>query len=361
VEGKYKLGRYQMVVRSGENKGYVYNTSIHRAAGRERDAMRRDAAKRAKELKRRTKLHEHQGALIRRRLRRPEKAAAFFARSAMLAKQRAIAAQQAFAKRMSKFSGYGRVPLKMLNSAAGYSGRAAGKSGAIASVGRDVLYPARDHATARTPAFLSRMLSPASGSQTLGEAPSVSRIRGTELFSTANTVQTGKFPGGGAGVFFRIDASSVLENLTVNYPAAVRRGALAASNLVGRKLLDIVEPYVPKDTGLLYSTSKTNVAQTSGSLVDMEDGEAYPSEQMFGVSISYNAPYAEMVYFDESKRHGSEYNEHYGTSEKGEKETARWIEVAFEKEGAAIGSLLNEYAAMIEGSMNAVNSKTVRK
>ena len=76
---------------------------------------------------------------------------------------------------------------------------------------------------------------------------------------------------------------------------------------------------------------------------------------MFGVTISYNTPYAHEVYFG-SHRHGAEFNEYYGTAEKGEKETARWIEIAFSKEQAGLRAILDDYAKIINAELNSVST-----
>ena len=109
----------------------------------------------------------------------------------------------------------------------------------------------------------------------------------------------------------------------------------------------------------MYTTAQTNVGQTAGGLVDIDGAEAYPSSQMFGVSISYNTPYAEDVYFDESKLHGAAYNREYGTSEKGEKETARWIEAAFQDRAASVQGLLGDYARIVTASLESAGLRQV--
>lgn len=174
--------------------------------------------------------------------------------------------------------------------------------------------------------------------------------RQAQMFATTKTLRTAAFPQGGRGVIFLIDANTVLQNLTVRYPQILRETAISMSETMGRKLLDIVEPYVPKDTGLLYSTAQTNTSQMVGGQIGLA-GSAFPASETFGVSISYNAPYAEIVYFDEDAAHGASYNSTHGVSLKGEKETAKWIEVAFEKETAAIDSLYAEYATAVTSAL----------
>ena len=159
----------------------------------------------------------------------------------------------------------------------------------------------------------------------------------------------------GRGIMFMIDASAVLERLTRAFPAAMQQAAVAAGDRIGRKMLDIVEPYVPKDTGLMYSTAQTNIGQSSSGMLSI-DGESLGADQMYGVSISYNTPYAEIVYFDESKAHGKAYNEKHGAGLRGEKETARWIEEAFKREGMSMSSLLNDYAEAITVALNAAGA-----
>lgn len=267
-----------------------------------------------------------------------------------------------FASRLRNQPGFGKTPVKLLMKNANLSGQAPGKRAVLSSMSHGEKYPARNlssagafAASARGPQTLSSVKRPYVGS--LGEEVGGKRLRvaaqGGSMFATSRTVMTEKFPAGGAGILFRIDAEQVIANLVQRYPAALAQAARETSDRIGRKMLDIVEPYVPKDTGLLYSSAETNVSQTAGGLVDMAGGEAYPADQMYGVSISYNAPYAELVYFDESKAHGAEYNQKHGTSEKGEKETARWIEKAFAAEGPALQGLLAEYARSISAAMNA--------
>ena len=94
----------------------------------------------------------------------------------------------------------------------------------------------------------------------------------------------------------------------------------------------------------------------AGGLVDIDGAEPYPSSQMFGVSITYNTPYAEDVYFDPNKAHGAEYNRKHNTSEKGEKEQYRWIEAAFREEGAAVNGLMGEYAQIITAAFDSMSS-----
>ena len=190
------------------------------------------------------------------------------------------------------------------------------------------------------------------------------------LFGTDKTVThkfANKFTGTPRGLFMSyslnnlvdIDANigQVMANLTGRFPKAVKDAIVGASDRIGRKMLDIVEPYVPKDTGLLYSTSQTNVDQMSRGWITAAEGIVFDDAECFGVSISYNAPYAEMVYFDTSKRHGEAYNEYHNVMTKGPKETARWIEVAFEKEVVSLRGLLSDYANVVTSALNKVGGR----
>jgi len=154
-----------------------------------------------------------------------------------------------------------------------------------------------------------------------------------------------------------INGREVTNRITQRMIPAVRKGIVAASERVGRKILDIIEPYVPKDRGYMYQSATVNANQASGDngaggIISMADGTAFPESERLGVSFSYNAPYAEMVYFDESKAHGAQYNQIHGVQEKGEKETARWIEVALQKEEVRLRSLLGDYALAVTTALN---------
>jgi hypothetical protein len=184
------------------------------------------------------------------------------------------------------------------------------------------------------------------------------------MYAVSQTVAAPKPVVGGRGVLFAMgmpmkinfDTLVVMTNLTLKYPQAIKKAIVNASGTVGRKLLDIVEPYVPKADGLLYSTATTNVDQTSGGMIDMVDNTAFPDMERYGVSISYNAPYAEMVYFG-SHAHGEEYNRKHGVMEKDSRETARWIEVAFEAQQITLNSLLDIYARHVTAGLNVASSK----
>lgn len=263
-----------------------------------------------------------------------------------------------FSDHVRRLSGFGKTPLKMMLAKHGaYSGRVVGKSLGMKNFSREEVYPARKLGTS------APFVASAVGRQTLvdnvGDLRAGSR-RGT-MFSTVNTIGPNRFTAGGdGGVFFRIDASHVITNLIEKYPAAIKAASIEIADTIGRKMLDIVEPYVPKETGAMYMSGETNVQQTAAGMVDMEGGEAYPAGQMFGVSISYNTAYANLVYFDEARLHGRAYNQHYGTGEKDDRETARWIEVAFKKEKGALTGLLNDYAVAITAAMSVAGISTTR-
>jgi len=278
------------------------------------------------------------------------------------------AAEKEYAAGLKRLPGYGRIPIKMVLRGAGMTANEHGKRGALAQLDRSVLYPPSNHASGKRPAQVTHMLAgmrgafgPYAGRQTISPnfaetfiQPSSGAMSGWSgnvgFYSTAKTVTTTRFPNGGRGLFIRIDAEEVIQKLLDEIPSKLRWTAARVSQSIGQRLLDIVEPYVPKDTGLLYTTARAETFNVTGGFVDIEGGEAYPSGQTYGVSISYNAPYAEVVYFDQRKLHGAAYNAKYGGG-KGELETARWIDVAFESEGAAIHSLFEEYAAALRAGL----------
>ncbi|OQA04703.1 MAG: hypothetical protein BWY66_02914 [bacterium ADurb.Bin374] len=327
-----------------------------RMLGASKDATKDLLARRRKFLQETARATKAADTLRRDRLRRRAYASAKYA-------QKAAKTAAKVSGRIQKLSGFGKAPIKFALKGTKLAGRLPGKMAAMKGLTRDQLYPPMRHAGSK-PLSPPVSLRGVSGRQTLaapalGRPEGLSRVAGTSLFATTKTLSAQRFGGPGQGIMFRIDAEETIAMLVQKYPATLKKAALLASDRIGRKLLDIVEPYVPKDTGLLYSTAKTGIAQTSGGLVDMEGGEAYPSGQMFGVTISYNAPYAEVVYFNENAAHGEEYNRKHGTSEKGEKETARWIEVAFEKEKAATASLMAEYALSIGAALDAAGRRAV--
>lgn len=149
----------------------------------------------------------------------------------------------------------------------------------------------------------------------------------------------------------KVDVSQVLANLS-RAQSAVRQGIVAASDHVGKKMLDIIEPYVPKDKNYMYQSARVNVDQAEAGKLAFANGMKLSEEEMYGVSISYNTPYAEMVYFDTSKAHGAKYNQKHGVQVKGEKETARWIEVAMQNEANQFRQLLTIWAQYINASLN---------
>ena len=233
------------------------------------------------------------------------------------------------------------------------------------AISRYIVYPKMNH-SGKTPLKAPVSLKPVSRKMTLTKQhPNITMPLGmghAKLFSTDKTISSPTFRGKGAGLFMsnnllsmvRLDLYTdfVLGNLSTSFPAAVKAGLVSAADKVGQKMLDIVEPYVPKDTGLLYTTARTNIDQSAQGFISAAQGVAYSDFEMFGVSISYNAPYAEIVYFNMEYAHGSAYNEKHNVVEKGEKETARWIEVAFEKEVTQLRALLDIYAKHVTSAMN---------
>ena len=202
------------------------------------------------------------------------------------------------------------------------------------------------------------------------------RGKNLNLYSTMNTINVPSrnqalakagvmrdFKGKGRGVLMSmqlrglitIDGKNVSDRITQRMIPAVRKGIVAASEKVGRKILDLIEPYVPKDREYMYRSAITNSGQAEGGMISMADGAAFPESERLGVSFSYNTPYAEMVYFDETKAHGAEYNAKHGVQEKGEKETARWIEVALQKEELRLRSLLGDYALSVTTALNSAS------
>lgn len=358
------LGKNQRIARSGR----AYYMSPARIADRAAAKKNRLAI-----IKQQTKIRLAQNkakAISKAReqkkviARRKAHTKAFFAAKPQIRARQAAAKAVSYAKQLRNLPGFGKTPVKMLLQQNRMSRDAPGKRAVMSAMTHAEKYPARKlggkapFAASSVGAMAST--SRISGKQSLGEIGQSLRpsVRGGSIFSTASTIHTPKFPEGGAGIFFRIDADQVIANLTQRYPAALRVAAIEAADRIGRKMLDIVEPYVPKDTGLLYTSGETNVQQTAAGLVDMAGGEAYPSGQMFGVSISYNAPYAEIVYFDEEVAHGKAYNAKHGTSEKGDKETARWIEAAFEHEKGALQGLLFEYSRAITLAIGTAGGKS---
>lgn len=355
----YKEGMRLTASQHRASSGLIYNISARRRAQMEVNATKRAARARKRDAEKerlrgireiaRTKRHERAIATRRQKekVREPGRR-----RARQAAVQSKLVRQ---IRGMSTFLGKG--PLKLqLKGQPWATGRRFNR--ALKSLPHGERFPAFGHGS---PTQMKRPVSMAPVSGKLGlSAPRYDRasgVRGTSVFGTLQTVAAAG--GSGRGIFFRIDAEAVVANLIARYPQAMAAAAETAAKTIGDKLLNIVEPYVPKDTGLMYTTAQSNSGQTAGGLVDIEGAEAYPSSQMFGVSISYNTPYAEDVYFDETKRHGAEYNSYYGVNEKGEKETYRWIEAAFKDSAASVQGLLGDYARIVTSSLNAVGMRQV--
>lgn len=397
IRGKYeKLSarQYEMVEKDTGAKVIVYATKERVAArkkaqaDREARALQREALRAERERKR----VESRARAKENRRRRD------VARSAALRtmKRRTVAAKaKAYAKRVSALSGFRRVPLKMLlagkpgikgtrgNMTALQSygtgrqilskkrGSSFGKSRSkgVRNIPRSTMYPPMRHSQGKPHPIIKKMLKPVSGRLTLeniSEKMTPTKWSGGKgsMYAVSQTVVAPKPVVGGRGVLFamgmpmkiELDTLVVMTNLTLKYPQAIKKAIVNASGTVGRKLLDIVEPYVPKDTGLLYSSATTNINQTSGGMIDMIDNTAFPDTERYGVSISYNAPYAEIVYFG-SHAHGEEYNRKHRVMEKDSRETARWIEVAFEAQQITLNSLLDIYARHVTAGLKVASSK----
>ena len=365
---RYPLAPYQYIGSSKIVRSTSYARINQRNKALQKRAIRRNQTQIKNVIATQTKLAQKQIIRDRSFEKRVERSRQFFAQMERNRKATRAAQARAFAAKIRGYADFGKTPTRMIanrmNAHALYATlpkslrpSTAGKRTAMASFSRQEKYPSRNLGSAAS------FAASAIGNQTLIETPG--RLmrgsgRGT-LFTTTETVGPNRFTkGGDGGVFFRIDAEQLISNLVQKYPAAIRAAVIGASDLIGRKMLDIVEPYVPKDTGHLYMSGQTNVAQTAGGLVDMEGGEAYPSDQMYGVSISYNTAYAQLVYFDETKAHGAAYNAKHGGGEKDERETYRWIEVAFAKEKGALTGLLNEYSSIINTALNAAGISSTR-
>lgn len=245
------------------------------------------------------------------------------------------------------------------------------RTGAKAADIRSGRFPAMQHAAGKSRRGMlvdSKAIKAVSGNMVLRD-PSGTKRRGVttaiggqkyNLYGTTPTISTPKkFYGMPRGVMMMmpvqarimVDVSRVLLNLN-RAERAVRNGIIAASDAVGKKMLDIIEPYVPKDKGYMYQSAKTNVDQSANGMISFANGVPLSDSEMYGVSVSYNTPYAEIVYFDTSKAHGAEYNQKYGVQEKGEKETARWIEVAMEQEQNQFRQLLGIWAQYMTAALN---------
>lgn len=188
-----------------------------------------------------------------------------------------------------------------------------------------------------------------------GRGERISGVPG-QFAVTPDTLRTSKFPEGGYGIYFRLNTTNIVNALSRHYPQQMIAASKRFAPMIGKKLLDIIEPYVPKDTGLMYTTA----TEVSGrDISDSFRGVGSIGDSSFGVAISYNTPYAEMVYYDETKAHGREYNLKHGTNVKGELETARWIEAAFNSpaERVRIRGLMEEYASKVVGALKSVRLK----
>ena len=397
IRGKYeKLSarQYEMVEKDTGAKVIVYSTRERVAARKKAQAKAEARAQQREALRaeRERKRVESRARAKENRRRRD------VARSAALRtmKRRSVTAKaKAYAKRVSALSGFRRVPLKMLlagkpgikgtrgNMTALQSygtGRqilskkrgssfAESRSKGVRNIPRSTMYPPMRHSKGKPHPIIRKMLKPVSGRLTLenisGKMVPTKWFGGEgSMYAVSQTVAAPKPVVGGRGVLFAMgmpmkiefDTLVVMTNLTLKYPQAIKKAIVNASGTVGRKLLDIVEPYVPKADGLLYSSATTNIDQTSGGMIDMIDNTAFPDTERYGVSISYNAPYAEIVYFG-SHAHGEEYNRKHGVMEKDSRETARWIEVAFEAQQITLNSLLDIYARHVTAGLKVASSK----
>lgn len=389
-----RLSKSQYMVMSEGKRVVVYSTKERVAARKKAQAKAEARAQQRVALKaERQKRWEDSRATVKENRRRRD-----VARSAALrtTKRRTVTAEAtAYAKRVSASSGFGRVPLKMLLAGKRGIKGTRGKMTALQSYGtgrqilskksgsslhearltgvrnipRSTMYPPMRHSKGKPHPIIKKMLKPVSGRLTLqniSEKMTPTKWFGGKgtMYAISQTVAAPKPVVGGRGVMFSMgipvrfefDVLRVMRNLNLTYPGAVKRSVVSASKVVGPKLLDLVEPYVPKDTGLLYSSATTNVDQTSGGMIDMVDNTAFPDMERYGVSISYNAPYAEIVYFG-SHAHGEEYNRKHGVMEKDSRETARWIEVAFEAQQITLNSLLDIYARHVTAGLNVASSK----
>lgn len=156
----------------------------------------------------------------------------------------------------------------------------------------------------------------------------------------------------GGGIMFVVDEHQLVANLYSRIPQAIVAELKRINPLISKKLLDLIEPYVPKDTGQLYQSAR----ETSSLLASkgVKFGRTAPNSA-FTVSISYNTPYAEIVYYDPTKAHGAEYNAKHGGNFRGEKECYRWIEKALNENGAAVDAIKNCYAIAFNKALNSVS------
>ncbi len=220
----------------------------------------------------------------------------------------------------------------------------------------DLRYPPMRHASGRPFKSPPKFAGPIHAEQWRGlhgVAPISSALPG-RMFTTPHVLyHPDKFIDP-RGVVFNVDISEVQELYMQKFPAAIRGAMREMRPIIAKRMLDIIEPYVPKDTGRMYTSAEDLTAEASeGGVLEMSSSGVIGDEIM-GATIAYRAPYAEIVYFDLGghKAHGAEYNAKHGTSEKGDKETARWIEVAFEQERSQIDDVMKEMAGYFRASMN---------
>ena len=208
-------------------------------------------------------------------------------------------------------------------------------------------YPAMNHASAKP--FMKQL--PLTGPVTLQPlASEMQAIPQGTLYKTSDVLHAPSKFTDPAGVAMRVDISEVLHVYRRALPEGIHASFSRSKSEITRRLMDIIEPYVPKDTGALY-TSAEDLSDAAGLGAVTEEGGG----KISGGVIAYRQPYAEIVYFDLGghKRHGAEYNAHYGTSEKGEKETAKWIEVALQNEGEQIDDLIRFVGKNVEDDIRA--------
>lgn len=351
VKGK-ELRPYQYRASSG----LVYNVSRARIQRHNDLVAKRKFKAELANLRKSMKQIGRQRAAIRKRERR-----------AGYAKNRRAKIQSFFKQfymtNIKGMKGFGSAPAKVLMKQNGMTERARGKTGAMKALTREQLYPKMGFSS-KAPRSAPVDMRAVSGRLGLTDVhPDAGDLRWggrrASMFATKTTVDYMGNAVDGRGVMLMIDVQDVLDRLTRKFPGAIHKAALAAGDVVGRKMLDIVEPYVPKDTGLMYSTAQTNIGQSASGMLSFEGG-GLDDSQMYGVSISYNTPYAEIVYFDEDLRHGKEYNAKYGAGLRGEKETARWIEEAFKQERTSMASLLNDYAVAITSALESAGAGAMR-
>lgn len=337
--------------------GTIKQTSIARAqqfrAARTRRLRQENLPQ---EIKQRRQEAKHQRNLKKRRI------ADRVGRNLVRKKARASAKrirERAFLSGIRGASGYGKKPLNML-----LKGKRLlpGQKKLLEQLPHGKRYPAVGHRLSK-PMPPPVSMRPLSGTIDLtspypmaeGRAFRPSYVSG-QLATTTKTLKTDKFPEGGRGVYFRMNAEQVINNLSRHYPKQLLAANKRIAPQIGRKLLDIIEPYVPKDTGLMYTTATETSGRTLSGDINLSSLGAM-SGGSFGVAISYNTPYAEMVYYDTTKAHGEAYNIKHNTNIKGKKETARWIEVAFENEWVKTQKLMQEYARKMVDSLKVVSRK----